>query len=87
MNLKYKPALFSFLITILYFEYNIALLYIIIINNISWMKTLWFDNTNYKNNNYADNNSKSENIRKMKMKQPRMRQILCTEIVWVFAIF
>ena len=59
MNLKFKPVLFSFLITILYFEYDIDILYIIIINNISWMKTLWFDNTNDKNNNYEDNNSKT----------------------------
>ena len=59
MNMKNKPSLFSFLITILYSEYNIAILYIIIINNISWMKTLWFDNTNDKNNNYEDNNSKT----------------------------
>ena len=57
--MKNKPSLFSFLITILYSEYNIAILYIIIINNISWMKTLWFDNTNDKNNNYEDNNSKT----------------------------
>ena len=58
MNLKFKPVLFSFLITILYFEYDIDLLYIIIINNISWMKTLWFDNRQKNNNNYKDNNSK-----------------------------